>query len=63
ALGEDAIAAYLARDFTGAVAACAALLEILPSDVSARDLMARAESLANTDVPEQWDGVIALTEK
>lgn len=63
AFGEDAIAAYLARDFAGAAAACAALLEIFPGDVSAQDLMSRAEGLTKTDIPEDWDGVITLTEK
>jgi adenylate cyclase len=63
ALGEQAMTAYLARDFAGVIAACRKLLEILPGDVSASELLDRVESLAKTDVPEDWDGVMVLTDK
>jgi hypothetical protein len=34
-----------------------------PGDVSASELLDRVESLAKTDVPEDWDGVMVLTDK
>jgi adenylate cyclase len=63
ALGEEVMGAYLARDFTGVVTACRKLLKLLPGDVSASELLARAERLAKTDVPDDWDGVMVLTDK
>jgi len=63
ALGEEAMSAYLSRDFASAVAACRKLLKLLPGDVSASELMARAERLAKTDVPRDWDGVMVLADK
>jgi adenylate cyclase len=60
ALGEQALNAYLARDFA---AAAVAARELLPGDVSASELMVRAQTLAETGVPEDWDGVKVLTEK
>jgi len=63
ALGEEAMQAYLARNFASVIAACHKLLELLPGDVSASALLARAEQLNKTDVPEDWDGVMVLTDK
>jgi len=63
ALGEEAMQAYLARNFASVTAACRRLLELLPGDVSASALLARAEQLEKADVPEDWDGVMVLTDK
>ncbi len=63
ALGEQALNAYLARDFAAAAVAARELLELLSGDVSASELMAWAQTLAETGVPEDWDGVKVLTEK
>ena len=63
ALGEEALSAYLARDFDSAAVACRKLLELRPGDVSAAELLARAEALAAGGAAEDWDGVIVLTEK
>jgi adenylate cyclase len=62
-LGEEAMRAYLARDFASAAAACRKLLKLLPGDVAASELLARAEMLARSGVAEDWDGVIALADK
>jgi adenylate cyclase len=63
ALGEEAMNAYLARDFADVVMACRKLLQLLPGDVSASELLAQAERLAKADIPEDWDGVMVLTDK
>ncbi|WP_141701470.1 hypothetical protein [Methyloceanibacter marginalis] len=63
ALGEEAMSAYLARDFDGAAAACDKLLKLRPGDVSASELLARTETLTASGVAENWDGVMVLTDK
>lgn len=63
ALSEKAMSAYLARDFTAAADAAHALLKLLPGDVSASEFLARAQTLAKTGVPDDWDGVTVLTDK
>jgi hypothetical protein len=55
--------AYLTRDFGGAAAACRELLRLRPGDVSASQLLGRAEMLATSGVAENWDGVMVLTDK
>lgn len=52
ALGEDALSAYLERDFAGAEAACHELLMLLPDDVAAKDLLSRAEARGRSPVPQ-----------
>jgi len=39
------------------------LLKLRPGDVSALELLARAEALAASGVAEDWDGVMVLTDK
>ncbi|MEG6508978.1 adenylate/guanylate cyclase domain-containing protein [Methyloligella sp. 2.7D] len=63
ALGEEAMAAYLARDFKAAAETCETLLALLPGDVAARELKARCENLAEAGPPADWDGVLTMTEK
>lgn len=63
ALGEEAMSAYLARDFDGAAAACRKLLKLRPGDVSASELLVRTETLTASGVAENWDGVMVLTDK
>jgi len=63
ALGEEAMSAYLARDFVGAEAACRKLLKLRPGDVSASELLARTETLNASGVAENWDGIMVLTDK
>jgi adenylate cyclase len=63
ALGQEAVAAYLAADFARAAKACRKVLEILPGDVAAQELLSRAERPKSGEPPEDWDGVLALSEK
>ena len=58
ALGEEAIAAYLARDFRPAAAACRKLLKLLPGDVSATELLARARDAAKSPVPHRGEALL-----
>ncbi len=58
ALGEEAIAAYLARDFARATAACRKLLKLLPGDVSATALLARARAAAKSPVPHHGEALL-----
>ncbi len=63
ALGEEAIDAYIRRDFASAVSTCRKLLRIWPEDVSAAELLVRAEGLAVASPPRDWNGVVMLTDK
>lgn len=56
ALGEDAVSAYLNRDFARAATACHELLVTLPDDVAARELLSRAEALVRSPVPQSGTG-------
>jgi adenylate cyclase len=56
---EDALAAYFARDFDGALVK----LESLAGDGPARVLAARCAALRAAPPPADWDGTFAATEK
>jgi adenylate cyclase len=56
---EDALAAYVARDFVRALA----MLEPLAGDGPARVLAARCSALQAAPPPADWDGTFAATEK
>lgn len=58
-LGEEAIAAYLAHDFRPTAAACRKLLKLLPGDVSATALLARARAAAKSPVPHRGEAMLA----
>ena len=58
-----AIDAYLARDFTAAVAAWNRVLDRRPGDVAATMLRDRALAFVTTPPPAEWAGVTVATEK
>ena len=60
---DDALAAYLGRQWRRAGDAWGALLAKVPEDVASRTMKERAELYAATPPPEGWDGAIVMTEK
>jgi len=60
---DAARALYLARDFSAAAAAFAALLEENPTDGPARTLAARCRAFGLQPPAPDWDGVQEMTEK
>lgn len=63
ALAEDALAAYLERDFATAVAGWSALLAIRPGDSPATVMRARAEAFLAEAPPAGWNGIYVAREK
>ncbi len=62
-LAEEALSAYLAREWPRAIDAYRALHAAEPADVASRTMEQRAESYAATPPPEGWDGAVVMTEK
>ncbi|RMF86151.1 MAG: adenylate/guanylate cyclase domain-containing protein [Nitrospinota bacterium] len=60
---QEGFAAYLARDFTLARAKFDEALSLRPGDLAAQEMLTRLETLKAEDLPADWDGSIALTEK
>jgi adenylate cyclase len=57
ALADQALAAYLGRDFSGAIAVLDQILSAHPSDGAAAALRARAAEFALSPPPPDWSGV------
>jgi adenylate cyclase len=62
-LSEQALTAYLARDFAKAAATYARVLEILPDDPAATVMRDRALAFETTPPPADWNGVYVSTTK
>lgn len=60
---EVALDRYLARDFTGAIAAFDRALALRPDDRATRHLRDRCTALVAAPPPADWDGVFHATEK
>ena len=63
ALFEQGLAAYLARDFQGAVEFYQTALRLRPNDRPAAVLLGRCRESMLTPPPGEWDGVYVATEK
>lgn len=55
--------AYLARDFTRAIERFAVALQLRPNDPAAKWLISRIVALNPAELPEDWDGSVALSSK
>ena len=60
---HEAFAAYLSRNFAVARAQFTAALLLRPDDPAAQTMLARLDTLNPDDLPDDWDGSIALTSK
>ena len=63
ALSEQALAAYLSRDFVTASASYAEILAMRPGDSAAEVMKARADAFTKTPPPADWNGVYVSTTK
>ena len=55
--------AYLNREFSLAIDNFKKSLSIIPEDIATKEMIRRISSLDMDNIPEDWDGSIALTEK
>ncbi len=62
-LYEASFAAYLARDFEKARRGFEEALALRPDDPASRDMLERMNGLDPGDLPEAWDGSVALSTK
>lgn len=60
---EEALAAYLSRDFHPARAKFQKALSVRPDDPASKDMLERIERLDPDNLPPDWDGSISLTSK
>jgi hypothetical protein len=60
---HEGFEAYLSRNFAAAHAQFAQALSIRPDDPAAQAMLARLETLNPNDLPDDWDGSVALTSK
>jgi len=60
---QAGVEAYLARNFTVALERFAAALQVRHNDPAAKWLISRIVALNPDDLPEDWDGSVALTSK
>lgn len=55
--------AYLTRNFTGALEQFALVLQFRGNDPAAKGMIARITELNPDELPEDWDGSVALNSK
>ena len=60
---ESALDAYFAKDFTGAVSKCDAILRMAPNDGPTNNLKERAEHFMQEPPPADWVGTWVFTKK
>jgi adenylate cyclase len=60
---QSAFEAYLSHDFARALEGFAAAMNLRPNDPASKWLIARIEALNPDELPEDWDGSIALQGK
>jgi adenylate cyclase len=60
---HEAFEAYLSRNFATAQAQFTQALSIRPDDPATQAMLARLETLHPNDLPDDWDGSVALTSK
>ena len=60
---HEAFEAYLSRNFATAQAQFTQALSIRPDDPATQVMLARLETLHPNDLPDDWDGSVALTSK
>ena len=60
---DKAFAAYLSRDFENARTGFETALSLRPGDPASMDMLDRIKALDAEELPDDWDGSIALTSK
>jgi adenylate cyclase len=63
ALSEEALGAYLARDFVRAQQRWEQVLELSPADAAASTMRDRARGYAVHAPPDEWNGVFVAHDK
>ena len=60
---EEALEAYLERDFAKSLAKFESALTLRPDDPASLSMIDRIRTLDDRNLPKDWDGSVALTSK